>query len=115
MILIIREPATREQIMAMLGESAFYIKCVVDLDRQILAGGGILHADAEGELLAHSSLQSSLWGSSWSPYTQEIIYESMINLRPTQNRSMQILDGDVRVQVKAVMDKLLGGEGCQII
>ena len=36
MILIIREPATREQIMAMLGESAFYIKCVVDLDRQIL-------------------------------------------------------------------------------
>ena len=48
MILIIREPATHKQIMAMLGESAFYIKCVVDLDRQILAGGGILHADAEG-------------------------------------------------------------------
>ena len=44
-----------------------------------------------------------------------IIYESMINLRPAQNRSMQILDGNVRVQVKAVMNKLLGGEGCQII
>ena len=114
MILIIREPARFEQIMTMLGENDFYIKCVVDLDRQILAGGGILHADAEGELLADSSSQMSLWGASWSPYTQEIIYESMINLRPFQNRSMQILDENVRVQVKAVMDTLLGGEGCRI-
>ena len=48
MIRIIREPARLEQIMEMLGENDFYIKCVVDLDRQILAGGGILHADAEG-------------------------------------------------------------------
>ena len=32
MILIIREPARLEQIMEMLGENDFYIKCVVDLD-----------------------------------------------------------------------------------
>lgn len=109
MIFILRSPATQAQIMAMLGDDDFYIKCVVDIERRILAGGGLLHADSEGELLANGSLQDDLWGASWSPYNGEILYESMVNLRPRQNRSMQILDPAVRSQVKVVMDELLGG------
>ena len=46
MILIIREPATPEQISQM-AEAYFglMIKLAVDVKREILAGGGELHAD----------------------------------------------------------------------
>jgi hypothetical protein len=30
--------------------------------------------------------------TSWNPVSEDIFYESMVNLRPRQNRSMQILD-----------------------
>ncbi len=47
MIYIIREPATAVQIKAMLEDLGTYIKLAVDIDREILAGGGTLHADCE--------------------------------------------------------------------
>lgn len=37
------------------------------------------------------------------------MYESMVNLRPKQNRAMEILDPLIREQVKAVIYRLLGG------
>jgi hypothetical protein len=109
MVLIVRAPVIAEQISSMLGENDFYIKLAVDIERQILAGGGYFHADGEGELLADGSRQVDIWGASWSPYTKEILYESMVNLRPRQNRSTQILDPIVRSQVNIVIEQLLGG------
>ena len=38
----------------------------------------------------------------------EIFYESMVNLRPRQNRSMQILDPVICNQVQQVIYRLLG-------
>lgn len=106
MIFILRVHATSAQIAMMLGD--FYIKLAVDVERQILAGGGSLHADCEGERLADGSQQQNLWGASWSPYAEAVLDESMINLRPRENRSMQILDPAIRSQVKSVIDALLG-------
>jgi hypothetical protein len=108
-VLMVRTLATSVQVASMLGENDFYIKLAVDVERRILAGGGYFHADGEGELLADCSRQADIWGASWSPYTKEILYESMVNLRPRQNRSTQILDPAVRSPVKAVIDQLLGG------
>ena len=93
----------------MLQANRFYIKTAVDLHRQLLAGGGEMHADCEVVLLDHGSQQVDVWGASWNPTSQEIVYESMINLRPRQNRAMQILDPGIREQVKQVIYKLLGG------
>jgi hypothetical protein len=109
MILLVRTPATSAQISSMLGENDFYIKLAVDVKRRVIAGGGYFHADGEGELLADGSRQEDIWGVSWSPYTKEILYESMVNLRPRQNRSAQILDPEIRAQVSSVIDQLLGG------
>jgi hypothetical protein len=76
----------------MLQANRFYIKTTLDISRQILAGGGEMHSDCEAMLLDNGSQQDNLWGASWNPISQEIFYESMVNLRPHQNRSMQILD-----------------------
>ena len=47
MILIIREPATAEQIAQMERAFGIMIKLAVGIKRGILAGGGELHADCE--------------------------------------------------------------------
>jgi hypothetical protein len=105
----LQEPATPEQITEMLQANRFYIKTVVDIRRQILAGGGEMHSDCEVILLNNKSQQKDIWGASWNPVSQEIFYESMVNLRPRQNRSMQILDPVVRDRVKEIIQRLLGG------
>ena len=59
MILIIREPATREQL-AQLSETSggTLVKLAVDVERRVLVGGGELHADCEAAFwkMAASSL-----------------------------------------------------------
>jgi hypothetical protein len=106
---ILREPATPNQITEMLQANRFYIKTVVDIRRQILAGGGEMHSDCEIFLLNNESRQEDIWGASWNPVSQDIFYESMVNLRPRQNRSMQILDPTVRDRVKQIIYRLLEG------
>ncbi len=109
MILIIRDRATKAQIDEMLDAHRFYIKLAVDIERGILAGGGELHADCEAVLLEDGSRQENIWGASWNPLTQEVFYESLINIRPRQNnRSMEILDLAIREQVAQITQELLG-------
>lgn len=111
LILLIRERAEEVQVEAMLQELGVYIKMAVDIERRILAGGGYLHADCEAELLDDGSRQEAIWGANWNPFTQDIVYESLINIRPRQNRSMEILDARIREQVAQVIQQLLGGLG----
>lgn len=106
---ILCKPVTSEQLEEMLQARRFYVKTVVNIQGQILAGGGEMHSDCEAVLLDCGSRQVNLWGASWNPISGEIVYESMVNLRPRQNRSMQILDASIRDRVKQVIDKLLGG------
>jgi Protein of unknown function (DUF5674) len=105
---VLREPATREQILEMLQANRFYIKTVVDIRLKVLAGGGVMHFDCEMALLGGGSRQQDFWGASWNPISQEIVYESMVNLRPRQNTSMQILEAGVREQVRQVIYQFLG-------
>ena len=62
MIFIIQEQATPEQMRQMLLELGIYIKIAVDVQQEILAGGGELHADCERILLKNGSQQSAIWG-----------------------------------------------------
>jgi len=54
----------------------------VDIDRRILAGGSYLHADCEAELLDDGSRQETIWEVNWNPFTQDIVYESLIPSAP---------------------------------
>jgi Protein of unknown function (DUF5674) len=114
MIQIIRDPATPEQIREMLEFLGIYIKLVVDVEREILAGGGELHADCEKVLLRDGSRQQDLWGADWYPVRQAIGYESIINIRSADNnRSMEIQDPMIRARVDTVAYGFLGGVAWQ--
>ncbi|NJO64059.1 MAG: hypothetical protein HC836_39535, partial [Richelia sp. RM2_1_2] len=86
----------------------FYIKVVVDIERRILAGGGEMHYDCEQVLLENGSQQENLWGAGYMPYSGNMTYDSLINIRPRQNRSMEILDVNIRENVAQIVTELLG-------
>lgn len=69
-----------------------------------------MHADCESILLQNGSKQSNIWGADWYPQTQEVGFESLINIRPRQNnRSMEIQDPAIRDKVAQIVRQLLGG------
>ncbi|BAZ09886.1 hypothetical protein NIES4071_17000 [Calothrix sp. NIES-4071] len=109
MILLLRNSATTEQIEQMLEEHRFYIKTAVDIERRVLAGGGDMHYDCEQVLLKDGSKQENIWGASFGIIDKKISYESMVNLRPRQNRSMEVLDPRIRERISQIIIEFLGG------
>ncbi|MBN1893258.1 hypothetical protein JW906_02140 [bacterium] len=90
MIHIIRSKANQNQLEEMLEALSAYIKLAVDVRRGILAGGGVMHADCEAALLDDGSRQEDVWGADWNPSSKQVVFESLINIRPGQNnRSLE--------------------------
>ena len=87
------------------------VKAVVDIERNIMAAGGEMHADCEQILLDNGSKQEDLWGANIYPDSvgeNFIEYQSLINIRPgAGNRSMEIEDENIRNQVKGVIYSLI--------
>ena len=109
-ILVIKRRASTEQLKDMLQVLGDYVKLAVDVRRNILAGGGVLHADCESALLEDGSQQVDVWGADWVPRTQEVTYESLINIRPRQgNRGLELLDPELRATVERIAREWLGG------
>jgi hypothetical protein len=110
MIHIIIQQAMPEQIAEMLEVYSSMIKLAVDIRRNILAGGGEMHADCEKVLLDNGSEQDDIWGANWYPDEQRVEYEAIINIRPhLANRGMVIQSEEVRRRVSEVTLALLGG------
>ncbi len=88
-----------------------FLKAVVDLDLQIMAAGGELHADQEAILLARQSKQENLWGINLYPGLSEeewIEFDSMINIRPRQNNKSRGVENEkTRKDIIALVTKLV--------
>ena len=109
MILIIREPVIAEQISQMAGiYEGVLLKLAVDVNREILAGGGALHADCEQALLDDGSQQVDIWGADWYPDLKKVGFESLINIRPRQqNFGFEVQDQALRQQLETIVRALL--------
>ena len=108
MIHLIQKKADKKQITEMLQTLESYIKVAVDVQREILAGGGVMHADCEEVLLDSGSKQKDVWGADWLPKEERVDFRSLINIRPRQNnRTMEIQDKTIRGQVEKIVRKLL--------
>ena len=108
MIHLIAEKASVQQIQEMLEALQTYMKLAVDVRRQVIAGGGEMHADCEAVLLEDGSTQEDVWGADWFPASRQVRCQSLINIRPKQgNRSMEIQDETLRQKIDAVVRKRL--------
>jgi hypothetical protein len=87
------------------------VKGVVDIEREIMAVDGELHADEEALLLQHGSRQAALWGINIYPelgLPDRIEFDSMINIRPSQgNRSRGVDDPAIREKILLITQKLI--------
>ena len=107
MLLIIRAKVDSESLKRVAEDLKGYIKVVVDVRRGILSAGGSKHVDGEQLLLKDGSRQEDLWGAGLDLETKEMDFDSMINLRPKQNTSREILDQKIREQVERITRSFL--------
>lgn len=108
MILIITKKATEEEKKKMAEDFSGFIKVVVDIEKEILTGGGKRHVEGEQKLLEKGCKQENLWGGGLDLETGEIDYNSMINIRPSQhNLSRDIMSQEVRNKFDQIVKNLL--------
>lgn len=88
----------------------YMVKLVADLGREVLAYDAEWHADLEAELLADGSLRGDLWGFNFYPDADRLEYNSLINIRPTENKSSDILDEGICGEVERVFRKWVKNE-----
>ena len=111
-IKIIKEPISKEELLD-IAKNQFgdFVKAVVDVEKEIMAIGGELHADLEALLLEQGSRQENLWGINIYPEKSEkewIVFDSMINIRPSQNnRSRGVESLDVQRKIRDIVSKLI--------
>ncbi|MEK9200761.1 MAG: DUF5674 family protein [Patescibacteria group bacterium] len=107
MLIFLTSHATPDQISQAALDLDGYVKFVVDLNREVMTIGGTRHMDGEQLLLQDGSHQSDLWGGGVDLETKQIDFESMINIRPTQNNpSREVLDTGLRSQIQEVISQL---------
>ena len=105
---IIRQRATEKEIFDMLEELETYIKLAVDVEQNILVGGGEYHADCEEVLIEDGSRQENIWGADWYPESKTVGFVALINIRPRQgNRGMEIEDPKLRARIETIARQLL--------
>lgn len=109
---IIREKIDRKRLQEIAAERfGDMVKAVVDVERNVMAIGGELHADEEQLLLDDGSTQQQLWGINLYPSESPprwVEFDSMINLRPSQgNRSRSVDDEETRKKILFVVATLV--------
>ncbi len=107
-IKLIRLAASSDDLEYMREELGDYIKLAVDIDREILAGGGEYHADCEETLLSAGSGQQYIWGADWYPDSGDVLFGALINIRPNLgNMGMEITSRELRGKIEKIVRALL--------
>ncbi|HET8991634.1 MAG TPA: DUF5674 family protein [Candidatus Saccharimonadales bacterium] len=88
------------------------VKADVDIANNLVVVDMEMHADGEAYLLAKGSKQNDLWGINLHPdkYGSDdfIEYDSMINIRPSQNNpSRDVLNEEVRGAIAQLISEVV--------
>ena len=112
-VTIVKNSISRAELKKMASEQyGTLVKAVVDVEKEIMALGGELHADEEVALIEkENSNREYTWGINLYPDKEEdewIEFDSMVNIKPAfGNRSRDIEDPGTRERVKEVVKKLV--------
>ncbi len=111
-IRIVSNSIPKEEIQKLAAEQfGEYVKIVVDVEKNVAAFFGDLHADEEALLLSQGSKQENLWGINFYPARindGRIEFDSMINVRPSQgNRTRGVENQAVREKILGIVNTLI--------
>ena len=105
---IINEKIKKEELekIATIVFDENMIKAVVDIEKDIIAIDSEMHVDLEQMLLEKGSKQEFLWGINLHPDEDEFVeFDSMINIKPKQNKHLYVDDEDTRNRIVEVVNK----------
>ena len=98
----------REMMQKMFGN---LVKVVVDVEKNIMAVDGELHADLEVLLSEGGSKRANLWGINIYPEIEgdeRIEFDSMINLKPhLGNRTRGVANPAIREKIIKIVNSLI--------
>lgn len=87
------------------------VKAVVDVEREIMAVDGELHADEEALLIKNDSKQKDLWGINIYPDINDenwIEFDSVINIKPLfGNKTRGVEKEEIRNKIITIVNKLI--------
>ena len=112
-IQIIKKPITKAELARMAREQfGDFVKAVVDIEQNIMAIGGGLHADEEVALMEQErSKREHTWGINIYPEKSGddfIEFDSMINLKPGfGNRSRGVENPDIRKKIISIVGSIV--------
>jgi hypothetical protein len=108
-LVIVGENLSKEDIKNSREDYPEYIKITADLKQEIVVIGGEYHADAENILVEKfDSKRSNVWGGGYNITTKLFEINAMLNLKPTVNDSLDILDPQTRTRfLEIVKSKLV--------
>jgi len=98
----------REMAKRMFGN---LVKAVVDMEREVMAVDGELHADEQALLLEQGSKQQNIWGINIYPDktgNEFIEFDFVINIRPLQkNRSRGVENKEFQKKILEIVNNLI--------
>src|SRR3989344_1421750 len=112
-IKIVKNPIKKRELIEMANKDfGDIVKVVIDVEQEIMAVGGELHADEEVVLTEQEgSRRENTWGINIYPQKPEgewIEFDSMINLKPNfGNRSRGVENSEIREKIKEIVKKLV--------
>lgn len=87
------------------------VKAVVDIEKEIIAVEGELHADEAELLVQNGSRHENLWGINIYPEVQTedwIEFDSMINLKPLLgNRTRGVDNSEIKEKILKIVSKIV--------
>ncbi len=108
---IIKEKISLDELKKIAGEGyGEMVKAVADIDTGIMAVGGELHADESEMLFEQGSKNENLWGFNIyinRPKDDCVEYISLINVKPSVNRSMDIQSSNIKRKIAKIINDLI--------
>ena len=109
-IVVLQKKPTKEDIKSAREEYPNYIKITADLAQEIIAIGGEYHADSQKIFLEeYGSKQKDIWGGGYNIILKKFEVNALVNLRPPENESMDILDPEIRNNFLELVEEKLSG------
>ncbi len=111
---IIKSPIKKSELLEIANEKfGDIVKAVVDVEQEIMAVDGELHADEEVLLMENEgSKRENTWGINIYPQKKSekewIEFDSLINLKPAfGNRSREVESEEIKEKIKQIVKKLI--------
>ena len=106
--MIIKDKISQEGLEKIFKDSfETMIKVVVDIEKGILSAGCEFHIECAEDLVNNEdSKQKNLWGANFY-YDKNIDFVSLINIKPGENKSMEIKNPIIKQKVENIIRKLL--------